>query len=242
MAGSDIKITSSSGGQFDAYLAAPDTGAGPGVVIVPAVHGVIGNIRNYADDLAANGCLVAAIDPFWRTDPGPTGPDDPPSRASSRAKPRIKLIEQGVADVADALANLKARPECNGRTATMGFCYGGPYAVLGATRLGCDAGISYHGTKVETYFDELELNSGSATISLHWGDLDHAAPPHCQQGAAELNEKMANLDVIIYPGVLHGYMMKDHATAYNQEAYDTSFARTLEILTGLQDAPQRGAA
>ncbi len=129
----------------------------------------------------------------------------------------------------------------NGRTATIGFCYGGPYAVLGATRLDCDAGISYHGTKVETYFDELELNSNGATISLHWGDLDHAAPPHCQEGAAELDAKMSNLDVIIYPGIKHGYMMPS-AAAWDQGSFDTSWARTFEILTELQDQPKRGAA
>ncbi|MDP6645429.1 MAG: dienelactone hydrolase family protein [Rhodospirillales bacterium] len=242
MAGSDIKITSSEGGDFDAYLAAPASGGGPGVVIVPAVLGVNEGIRKFADDLAANGCLVAAIDPFWRTDPGPAGPGDAdPDRAAKRARPRIKLIEQGVANVADALADLKSRPECNGRTAVVGFCYGGAYAVLGTTRLGCDAGISYHGTKVETYFDELELDSGGAIVSLHWGDLDHAAPPHCQEGARQLDAKMPNLDVIIYPGVKHGYMMSS-AAAYDQPSYDTSWARTLEILTGLRDQPQRGAA
>ena len=240
MAGKDIKIHSSSGTEFDAYLAAPASGAGPGVVVAPAVHGINEGIRNFTDSLADAGCLAVAFDPFWRTDPGPTGPDEG-DRAAKRAKPRIKLIEQGVADLADTLNFIKARPECNGRTAVIGFCYGGPYAVLGATRLGCDAGISYHGTKVETYFDELDLNSGGATISLHWGDLDHAAPPHCQQGAAELDAKMSNLDVIIYPGIKHGYMMPA-AAAWDQGSFDTSWARTLEILTGLQDQPKRGVA
>ena len=240
MAGTGIKITSSSGSDFDAYLAMSASGAGPGVVVAPAVHGINQGIRDFTDRLADAGCLAVALDMFWRTDPGPTGPDDG-DRAAKRAKPRIKLIEQGVADIADCLAYIKSVPGYNRRTAIIGFCYGGPYAVLGATRLGCDAGISYHGTKVETYFDELELNSGGATISLHWGDLDHAAPPHCQEGAKELDAKMSNLDVIIYPGIKHGYMMPS-AAAWDQGSFDTSWARTLEILTELQDQPKRGAA
>ena len=242
MAGSDIKITSFGGGEFDGYLATPGSGPGPGVVIAPAVHGINQGIRKFADDLAAAGCVAAAFDPFWRTDPGPTGPDDAdPDRASKRSKPRIKLIEQGVADLADTLAVIRAHPECNGRSATIGFCYGGPYAVLGATRHGCDAGISYHGTKVETYFDELEFHSNGATISLHWGDLDHAAPLHCLDAARELDSKMSNLDLIIYPGIKHGYMMP-MAPAWDQPSFDTSWARTLEILTGLKDQPKQGAA
>jgi len=52
---------------------------------------------------------------------------------------------------------------------------------------------------------------------------------------------MSNLDVIIYPGIKHGYMMPS-APAWDQGSFDTSWARTLEILTGLQDEPKRGAA
>jgi len=39
----------------------------------------------------------------------------------------------------------------NGRAATMGFCYGGPYAILGPKRLGYDAGVSCHGTQLGDY-------------------------------------------------------------------------------------------
>ena len=33
----------------------------------------------------------------------------------------------------------------------MGFCYGGPYAILGPKRLGYAAGISCHGTQMLDY-------------------------------------------------------------------------------------------
>ena len=75
MAGTDIKIPSSSGSDFDAYLAMPASGAGPGVVVAPAVHGVNQGIRDFTDSLAEAGCLAVALDLFWRTDPGPTPSD-----------------------------------------------------------------------------------------------------------------------------------------------------------------------
>ncbi len=49
MTGTDIKITSSSGSDFDAYLAMPASGAGPGVVVAPAVHGINQGIRDFTD-------------------------------------------------------------------------------------------------------------------------------------------------------------------------------------------------
>ena len=56
----------------------------------------------------------------------------------------------------------------------MGFCYGGPYAILGPKRLGYDAGISCHGTRMLDFIDE--LNGVTAPVCIIWGDQDHAAP------------------------------------------------------------------
>ena len=59
---------------------------------------------------------------------------------------KIKLenakIEAGEADMADTLAEVRKLPQYNGRAAAMGFCYGGPYAILGPERLGYAAGIT----------------------------------------------------------------------------------------------------
>ena len=52
--------------------------------------------------------------------------------------------------MADTLTHLKTLTEFNGRAAAIGFCYGGPYAILGPKRLGYAAGISCHGTRCWT--------------------------------------------------------------------------------------------
>ena len=38
----------------------------------------------------------------------------------------------------------------------VGFCYGGPYAILGPKRLGYDAGISCHGTQMLDFLKDLD--------------------------------------------------------------------------------------
>jgi carboxymethylenebutenolidase len=60
----------------------------------------------------------------------------------------------------------------------MGFCYGGPYAILGPKRLGYEAGVSCHGTQLLDYVGELE--GLTKPVCIVWGDLDHAAPPPVQ--------------------------------------------------------------
>src|SRR6266851_4445590 len=139
MSGKTIKIRSSEGPEFDCYLAAPqDEGRLPAVVLASAVHGVDADHREIADEFAARGYIAAAPDLFWRTIPGPLGRDD--DRTKERSRPRLEKIKAGERDMADTLAALGELPQFNGRAAAMGFCYGGPYAILGPKRLGYGAG------------------------------------------------------------------------------------------------------
>ena len=141
----DIKVRSSGGGEFDCYVVTPDSERKvPAVVLACAVHGVDKDVRAIADEFASYGYIAAAPDLFWRSVPGPLGRDD--ERSRSRSQPRLEKIKAGEADMADTLAEVKKLPQFNGRAATMGFCYGGPYAILGPKRLGYAAGISCHGT------------------------------------------------------------------------------------------------
>ncbi len=233
MAGTDITITSSGGGEIPAYLALPpDNGTGPGIVFVAAVFGVDDDMRNMTDNLAAQGFVVSAPDFFWRGDSGPlTRSEEDMKRARARAQPRHDLIEQGVQDLADAVADLKTRPECNGKVAVAGFCFGGPYALIGPARLGLDAGFAYHGTNVEDWFDELE--NVSAPVSLHWGTEDHAAPPEVVEKFQAAAARMDNLEIHTYPGVVHGYTAQS-IPAWDADASAHSWARTVEILNTLR--------
>src|SRR4030095_4799931 len=140
---------------FDCYLNVPKTGSRvPAVVLACAVHGVEADIVAIADEFAAHDVIAAAPDLFWRTVPGPVSHDD--GRAQQRSQPRLEKIKQGEADMADTLARLGELPQFNGSAVAMGFCYGGPYAILGPKRLGYAAGISCHGTQMLDLIGELE--------------------------------------------------------------------------------------
>lgn len=43
-------------------------------------------------------------------------------------------------------------------TASLGFCFGGRYALLGAARLDIDAAAAYHGTAMGPHVDEIALD------------------------------------------------------------------------------------
>ena len=231
MAGKDIRILANSGGEFDCYLAIPGgTGKVPAVVLASAIHGVDGDIRALADEFASLGYIAAAPDLFWRSVPGPLGRDDPRSRP--RGQPRLEKIRAGEADLRDTLAEVRRLPQSNGRAMAMGFCYGGPYAILGPARLGYDAGIGCHSTQMMDYIGELE--GVAKPVCLLWGDKDVMAPAELIAAYREIAGRKKNLDLHIFPGVLHGYMMPAHAEAYDAKRREFSMGRALEILDGLR--------
>ena len=174
MPGTSVRIRATDGGEFDCYLAMPaGGGTAPAVVLACSIDGVDADLRQIADAFAAAGYVAAAPDLFWRTVPGPLASGDP--RTHERSQPRLDKIATNERDMVDTLAYLRTLPQCNGRAATMGFCYGGPFAILGPKRLGYDAGIACHGSQMLDYIGELD--SVTAPVCIIWGDQDHRAPP-----------------------------------------------------------------
>ena len=231
MTGKDIKIRASGGGEFDSYLAVPKGGAKvPAVVLASAIHGVDGDIRALADEFAALGFIAAAPDLFWRSVPGPLVRDDPRSRP--RGQPRLEKIKAGEADMADTLAEVRRQPQSNGRAMTMGFCYGGPYAILGPARLGYDAGMGCHSTQMMDYIGELE--GVKKPVCLMWGDKDVMAPAELLDAYRAIPARMKNFELHVFPGILHGYMMRSHKDVYDAASREFSMARARAILDGLR--------
>ena len=238
MPGTTIQIRSREGGEFDCYLAMPAAeGQVPAVVLASAVHGVDADIRALADEFAAHGYIAAAPDLFWRSLPGPLAHED--GRAAERSQPRLEKIRAGEADMADTLAHVRSLPQFNGRAATMGFCYGGPYAILGPKRLGYDAGIACHGTRLLDFIQELD--GVTAPVCIIWGDQDHAAPAEVLDAYRAVPARRPNVEVHVFPGVLHGYMMPGNAKAFHPPTRAFSMRRALAILAGLR-GESRGPA
>jgi carboxymethylenebutenolidase len=232
MPGKSIQIGSRSGGAFDCYLALPEgDGKAAAVVLASAIHGVDSDIKALCEEFAGHGYIAAAPDLFWRTVPGPLPAGDP--RAAPRAQPRLERIKTGEADMADTLAEIRKLPRHNGRAAAMGFCFGGPYAILGPKRLGYDAGISCHGTQMLDFIPDLD--GVTAPVCIVWGDQDHAAPAPVLDAYRAVPARHPNVEVHIFPGVLHGYMMPSNATAFSPPTREFTMGRALALLGALRD-------
>ncbi len=213
-----------------AYFSAPTGNPGMGVVVVSAIFGVTDEIEKICDDLAAAGYPAVAPDMFWRVDPGPL-PSTPEGYQRGIARAADYDRDEGLQYVDAAIGEIKGHPQCNGRVAVMGFCFGGAFALLGSTRLGIDGGVCFHGTAVERHLDE--FRQAGSPLSFHYGDADEVAP------MSEVNQiitacgELDDAEIFIYPGAQHAYMFPSRGDIYDEDAATKSWNRALDFLRRL---------
>ncbi len=230
IAGETIQIASTDG-SFDCYFALPNGGApAPAIIMAPSVFGVNQDLKGICDFFAGKGFVAAAPDIFWRGDKGALPRDeDGQRRAMARVADRKTLYATALRDFAATLQVIRSHKSCNGRSAIFGFCFGGPFAVLGITALGCDAGASFHGSNFDDQLDTLPLVK--RPLQMHWGDDDFAL----SKDLLERVEKACNppCEIFIYPKVKHGYTGAT-SQAYNAAAASRSWERSLAMLDTLR--------
>jgi carboxymethylenebutenolidase len=79
-----------------------------------------------------------------------------------------------------------------------------------------------------------ELDGLNEPVCIIWGDRDHVAPAPVLDLFRPLPARMKNLEVHIFPGIQHAFMMHNAGAAYDQNTRDFSMARANAILEGLR--------
>src|SRR5580700_11481375 len=178
MAGRFITVKAKDGGSFKAYLATPDKGSGPGIVLLQEIFGINAYIRGVADYYAEEGYVVLAPDLFWRIEPGiELGYSEADFNKAFGYYQRFDA-NQSIKDAADALKVLRARGECTGKVGALGFCLGGKLAYLAAARTDVDCAVSYYGVGIEADLGEAAKIKGP--MVFHFAELDKFAPPEAR--------------------------------------------------------------
>jgi carboxymethylenebutenolidase len=135
-------------GSFDVHVWLPDSGSGPGILLIQEIYGVGPYIVKVAEELAGLGYVVAAPDLFWRLRPNWIGEHTPEGTAASIELAGRFDVPQAVADCALTLALLRELPEVSGGCGALGFCLGGSLAFMLATQTELDAVLSFYGSAV----------------------------------------------------------------------------------------------
>ena len=224
MSGTEITISAADGGDFMGYLATPESGSGPGVVVIQEIFGVNDVMRSITDSFAEAGYLALCPDIFWRQEPG-IQLSDQTEEEWARAFELFNGfdLEKGVQDLDSTIETLRAMDGCSDKVGAVGFCLGGRLAYLTATRTKADAAVGYYGVMLTEHLNE----TINAPLVLHMASEDEFCPKEQQaeiRAALEGNDKAT---VYVYEG-------QDHAFArvggkhFDQASADAARERTLD--------------
>lgn len=226
MPSSEVTYTTRDDEQFTGYLSVPEgDGPFPSILMITAIFGVDEEMQQIADAWAKDGFLVSTPDIFWRVLPGPTAEMEVAFGRYEKFDP-----DQGMKDIEDLIQDLKARPECNGKVALLGFCFGGRYAHLSAARLGVDAAGSYHGTKIGEHLDETD--KVKCPVSFHFGSEDPAIPMEEVEAITAAYASHGNAEIVVHPDASHNFAMPTKP-GYQEAACTASRAAVLRCFQSI---------
>ena len=227
MAGRTIEIAAGDGGRFNGYLAVPEAGSGPGLVLGQEIFGINATMRATSDYFAEEGYVVLAPDLFWRLEPGIQLGYSEEEFATAFGYLERFDIDRSIEDIGAAIEALRALPECSGDVGFMGFCLGGKLAYLTAARLDPAVSISFYGVGLPDLLGEADRIE--CPMVFHCPELDQWMPP---EGAAKLREAFkdrTDIEIYSYPGADHGFYNGDREV-YDKPSSSMAHSRTIAAL------------
>lgn len=227
MNGKDITIKAHDGGSFSAYLSAPKSGKGPGIVVIQEIFGVNKGMREICDDYAAQGYFAICPDIFWRQEPGVQLTDQTEAEWGKAFKLYQGFdVEKGVDDLKATLAHVRHVPGCTGKAGVTGYCLGGKLTFLMAARSDSDASVGYYGGGIDQILGEAKTIK-KPTL-LHFAEEDEYIDKAAQKTIAQTLKGNPLITNYFYPGVNHAFA-RPHGQHYNKAAADLANKRTAEF-------------
>lgn len=215
-------------GKFDLTVWLPESGAGPGLLLIQEIFGVSDYIRAVAEDLAGLGYVVGAPDLFWRLKPGYQARHDEAGLTESLELSSRFDAEQGTADAEAALARLRALPEVAGGAGVVGFCLGGSIAFFLAARAELDAAVSFYGSAVPASL--ALLDEIGAPLQFHFGGNDAYIPREQVSRVEQAVAGHPGAEIHVEEGAGHAFHNRKAPMFHMAEPAARAWRRTEEFL------------
>ncbi len=215
----------SNGSTAHGYLALPESGSGPGVIVVQEWWGLVDHIVDVANRLAAEGFVALAPDLFG----GRTTHD-----ADEAGKLMQQLpVDRAARDLSGAVDFLLAHDAVRGgRVAAVGFCMGGGFVLVLAARQGdrIAAVVPFYGVIPPDV--SLDFSDLSAPLLGHFGENDDFLPPQRVRDLMSQVEQQSGRqpEVHFYPAGHAFFNDKNLLGTYDPEQADLAWRRTLDFL------------
>lgn len=213
----------SNGGTAHGYLAVPESGSGPGLIVVQEWWGLDDHMVDVSNRFAREGFVALAPDLYG-------------GRVAHNEEEATTLAgqlspEQAVKELAGAVDYLLAQPSVTSdKVGVVGFCMGGSFALHLAAVAGekVAATVVFYGT-----FQGGEDFSGvRSPVQGHFGEQDQFVAPDQARAVMENLRAQANVPVQVYfYDAGHAFFNdENHLGTYNEELAQLAWSRTLDFL------------
>ncbi|RZK39035.1 MAG: dienelactone hydrolase family protein [Pedobacter sp.] len=208
-------------GEMKAILAKPKDKKKLGsVVVIHENRGLTPHIIEVTKRVAAEGFIALGVDAL-----SPLGgtPED-----ENKGREMISKLDpdKNVRNYLKALDYLRLHPDSNGKTACVGFCWGGGMAnKLAVLDPKLNAAVAYYGAQAKAE----DVPKIKASIMLHYGGLDERINAGIPVYEEALKKSNIDYKLFVYDGVNHAFNNDSSATRYNEAAAKLAWQRTIDL-------------
>jgi len=213
----------SNGGTAHGYLAVPESGGGPGLIIIQEWWGLTDHIADVANRFAREGFVTLAPDLYG----GRTAHNEQEAMSlAGQLSP-----EQAVKDLAGAVDYLVAQPSVTtDQVGVVGFCMGGSFVLHLAARARdrVAAAVVFYGP---VRGDE-DFSGVRAPVQAHFGEQDQMISPDQARLAMENVRTQAGVPVQVhFYEAGHAFFNDENLLGtYNEDLAKLAWSRTVDFL------------
>ncbi|HWR46435.1 MAG TPA: dienelactone hydrolase family protein [Pseudonocardiaceae bacterium] len=222
----------SNGSTAHGYLALPESGRGPGVVVIQEWWGLTNHIADVANRLAAEGFVALAPDLYG----GATTHDVDEASKLMQDLP----VDRAARDLGGAVDYLLGHDAVtSSKVGAVGFCMGGGFVLVLAAQQGdkIGAAVPFYGVLGEEY---PSFESLVASLLGHFSERDEFVPPDRVQAlAATIAQESGQVpDFRFYPAGHAFFNDENPLGTYDPEQAAKAWDATLQFLREHVGAPQ----
>lgn len=207
---------SSAAGQASGHLTRPEKGK-PGIIVIQEWWGLVPHIKDVAGRLATQGYLALAPDLYHGKS----------TVEAAEAEHLMKGLDWGHAaqEIAGAVRYLR-EVEGATRVGVVGFCMGGALTIIAAIQPGVDAYVAFYGFPPA---GAAPLDKIAAPGLIFFGEQEQFfSVPDAKTFAENQRKRGREAEVIVYPGAGHAFFNDTRLEAYQRDAANDAWRRTLD--------------
>jgi carboxymethylenebutenolidase len=209
----------SNGGITSGFLSVPESGKGPGVIVIQEWWGLVPHIKNVAERFAAEGFVALAPDLYHGR--STTSPDE-------AGKLMMAMdIDETEKDLRGAIQFLLGHKSvASERVGTVGFCMGGALSLYAASKNPQVAAcVVFYGGHPSVKPD-LE-NLRAPVLGLYAGKDTFVTPKSVRELEKKLKALGKQAEIHIYEKADHAFFNDERPEVYNREAAEDAWRRTI---------------